>query len=147
MSFWRNISPSGAIGDFVHEFRRPTPYRWPIIAASVICTVTIFSAMWGPTQYAPPRPPEVTYITTFAPGRTDAEIIASNVANQKEQNKLAAEQAARDERVKDMYRTLGRMSGMDVDKIEREAAAEREAEKRAEEKRRAELRGTNATAE
>jgi pyrimidine deaminase RibD-like protein len=39
-----------------------------------------------------------------------------------------AERAAADEETKKIYRTLGRISGMDVDKIERDAAAERAAE-------------------
>ena len=135
MSYWRNISPSGAIGDFVHEFTRPNPYRWPIIGVSLAATFTLFSVMWNEGGEGPPPRPDVTYITTFAPGRTNAEIIASNEANQRRKDKEAAQQAARDERVKNIYRTLGRVSGMDVDKVEREAAAEREAEKAKEDAR------------
>ena len=135
MSFWRKISPTGAIRDFVSEFTRPNPYRWPVIGLSAVATFTIFSVMWQEGAEGPPPRPEVTFITTFAPHRSDAEIIASNKANQAKNDRFAAEQAARDEKVKDIYRTLGRASGMDVDKIERQAAAEREAEKRAEEKR------------
>ena len=44
---------------------------------------------------------------------------------------LAAEQARRDEEVRQIYKTIGRMSGMDVDAIERKAQADREAEARA----------------
>ena len=135
MSYWRNISPSGAIGDFVREFTRPNPYRWPIIGVSLAATFTLFSVMWNEGGEGPPPRPDVTYITTFAPGRTNAEIIASNEANQRRKDEEAAQQAARDERVKNIYRTLGRVSGMDVDKIEREAAAEQEEAKRAEEAR------------
>ncbi len=143
MSYWRNISPSGAIGDFVHEFTRPNPYRWPIIGVSLAATFTLFSVMWNEGGEGPPPRPEVTYITTFAPGRTTAEIIASNEANQRRKAEAAAEQAARDERVKSLYRTLGRVSGMDVDKIEREAAVEREQAKQAEEARFAGRRATD----
>ena len=135
MSFWRKISPSGAVRDFVHEFTRPNPYRWPVIGVSLAATIGLFSVMWHEGGEGPPPRPEITYITTFAPHRTDAEIIASNEANQRVKDKLAAEQTARDEKVKGISRTLGRVSGMDVDKVEREAAAEREAEKAKEDAR------------
>ena len=68
----------------------------------------------------PTRPPEVTYISTFAPGRSEAEIEASNAANQKQQDALRADQAAREEKAKDAYRALGRATGLDVDAMERE---------------------------
>lgn len=129
MSFWRKISPSGAVRDFVHEFTRPNPYRWPVIGVSLAATIGLFSVMWHEGGEGAFRRPEITYITTFAPDRTDAEIIASNKANQRVKDELAAEQSVRDEKVKDIYRTLGRVSGMDVEKTEREAAAERAAEK------------------
>lgn len=145
MSFWRNISPTRAIRDFTREFMRPTPYRWPIMGASALATFTIFSVMWHEEAVGPPPGPEVTYITTFAPNRSDAEIAASNRLNQERQDKLAAEQAARDEMVKGIYRTLGRMSGMNVDKIERDAAAEQAAEERAETERRAAMQDNRTT--
>lgn len=141
MSFWKRISPVGAAKDFSNEFLKPNPYRWRIMAVSAAATFAIFSVMWNEGAKGPPPPPEVTWITTFRPDRTDAEIIASNIANQKEKDRLAAEQAARDERVKDIYRSLGRASGMDVDRIEREAEAERLAGQQTEAKRNATLQG------
>ena len=65
-------------------------------------------------------------------GWSDDEIIASNIAHQKRKEKLQAEQAERDEEVRDMYKALGRMIGMDADKIAREADAERAAREKAE---------------
>ena len=47
----------------------------------------------------------------------------------------------------DMYRALGRVSGMDVDKIEREAQAENAAEQRARQEEQARLIGTAPAAE
>lgn len=124
MSFWRKISPWRAIKDFKQEFLRPTPYRWPIIGVSAAATFAIFSVMWQEGEKGPPFRPQVTYITSWSADRTDAEIIASNIENQKRNDAAAAEEAARQERIREMYKTLGRMSGMDVDKIEADAKAE-----------------------
>jgi hypothetical protein len=41
MSFWRQISPRGAVADFVHEWRRPNPYRWRVLGVSVAATFTL----------------------------------------------------------------------------------------------------------
>jgi hypothetical protein len=57
--------------------------------------------------------------------------MASNIANQKRKDRLAAEQAQREEDVREIYKTIGRVSGMDVDAIEAKAKADREAEARA----------------
>lgn len=130
MSYWRNINPTGAIGDFVTVFRQAGSNRWWFALIAAATTFAIFSTIWHEGGKGPPRPPNVIYITTFAPGRTDAEIIASNIANQKHKEQLAAEQARRDEEVRKIYEKLGRASGMDVDAIERQAAAQQAAEAR-----------------
>jgi hypothetical protein len=130
-SFWRQVHPRGAIADFVTVWRQAGNNRWRIAAVSALCTIGVFSVMWQEGEHGPPRAPKITYIRTWAPHRTDEEIIASNIANQKRKERLAAEQAASDERVREMYKTLGRMSGMDVDAIEKKAMAERAAEEQA----------------
>lgn len=141
MSFWKRISPTRAAKDFAHEFGRPNPYRWRLMAASAAATFAIFSVMWQEGGRAPPIPPEVTYITSWRADRTDEEIIASNIANQKRKDRLQAEQAARNEQVKEIYRSLGEVSGMDVEKIEQEAESERSAEERELAERREEMWG------
>lgn len=141
MSFWRKISPTRAAKDFATEFGRPNPYRWYIIGVSLAATFAVFSVMWQEGGRGEPARPEVTYITSWRDGRSDAEIIQGNIANQKQKDELAAAQKASDERVRDMYRTLGRVSGMDVDKIEREAKAQNAAEERAKKEAQARLIG------
>ncbi len=126
-SYWRQISPRGAIADFVTVFQQAGKNRWRIAVLAAMPTVGIFSVMWQEEMYVLPRPPEVTYITVWDPHRTDAEIIASNIANQRRKERLAAEQAKRDAEVREIYKTIGRASGMDVDAIEKKAAAERAA--------------------
>ncbi|MEZ5736335.1 MAG: hypothetical protein R3E09_11155 [Novosphingobium sp.] len=130
-TFWRQVSPRGAIADFVAVWRQAGRNRWRIAAVSGACTFAVFSVMWQEEARGPPRPPKVDYIRVWPSHRTDEEIIASNIANQKRKERLAAEQAKRDEEVREMYKTLGRLSGMDVDAIEKKAMAERAAEERA----------------
>lgn len=121
-------NPAGGIADFWHEIRRPTPYRWPVLGASVLCTFGLMFWVMKESYFVPPEPPKVSFISTFAQGRSDAEIAASNLVNQQRKERLAAEQAARDEEVKDMYRALGRATGVDVDAMDRRIAEEKAAE-------------------
>ena len=95
------------------------------------CTFGVFYMMSNQGGKAPHRPPEVTYISSWKADRSDAEIVKSNLRNQKIKDQLEAEQAVRDAKVKGIYRTLGKISGMDTEKIEAEAAAERAAEEKA----------------
>ncbi|MFA7602049.1 MAG: hypothetical protein WCY29_03485 [Novosphingobium sp.] len=128
-SFLRNISsPRGMVEDFIEVVRQAGDNRWRIGIAAAACTIAVFSVMWQEEMRGQPRPPEVTYITVFDPSRTLAEIEASNIANQHRKDRLAAEQARREEEVRNVYKTLGRMSGMDVEAIERKAKAEQAAE-------------------
>jgi hypothetical protein len=122
------FNPVGGLADFWNEIRRPTPYRWPILLASVLCSGAIIYSIASESVLVPPERPKVSLISTFAPGRSDAEIMASNRANQIRKERLAAEQARREEEVKAAYRALGRATGLDVDAMERRAAAERAAE-------------------
>lgn len=182
----QRFNPGPGIADFWAEFKRPNPYRWPMLAASALLTgsllflltdhavsfnwiagavlaliggivlaaviaehvrvrfgvLLVAAAITGTILYqfskerwlVPPAPPEVTYISTFEPGRSDAEIEASNRANQAKQERLRAEQKAREEEAKDMYRALGRASGIDVEAMERRIAREKAAEEQPEAK-------------
>lgn len=141
MSYLDKFNPAGGIADFWHEFRRPNPYRWPILLISFLITGSILSMIIWEKVRIPPERPKVTYITSFAPGRTDAEIAASNLANQKLQDERRAAEEARLERQRDAYRALGRATGMDVEAIDKRVARERAAEKAAEEAKRRELLG------
>ena len=141
MSYLDKLNPAGGIADFWQEFRRPNPYRWPVLLISFLFTGSILSMIVWDKVRIPPARPKVTYITSFAPDRTDAEIAASNLANQKLQEERRVAQAARLERQRDAYRALGRATGMDVDAIDERVAREEAAKKAAEEAKRRELLG------
>lgn len=127
MRFASRFNPTDGIADFWNEIRRPTPYRWPALALSVLCSGFLIYMFTRESVDIPPEPPKVSFISTFAQGRSDAEIIASNIANQQRKERRAAEQARLEEEVKDAYRRLGRATGVDVDAMERRIAADKAA--------------------
>lgn len=137
MSSLTRFNPKTGIVDFWHEFRKPNPFRVPMLLASTIPLLVIFYWLSGETHYSNPERPVITYITTLDPERSDEEIIASNEANQevKELREAAVEELA--ERKREIYKTLGRGLGMDVDKIAAEADARKAAEEAAAAERRA----------
>lgn len=180
MRMLTRLNPGPGFADFWTEFKRPNPYRWPILAGSALLTGSLIflltdhavSLNWmvggvlaliggvalaamiaervrirlgilllaaivpaaifwqfGKERWRiPPAPPKVEYITTFADGRSDAEIEQTNVANQAKQDALLAEQRKREAEAREAYRTLGRAAGMDVDAMERDIAREKEAD-------------------
>ncbi|MCV0383869.1 MAG: hypothetical protein K5799_10515 [Erythrobacter sp.] len=138
------FNPAGGIRDFWDEFRKPNPLRVPILLVSSIpMALTVWWAM-GEKVIAPPERPEVTYISTLPEGRTDEEIRASNLENQRYNDRIRALQAERDEEVRDMYRQLGRATGLDVDAMEAEIEADRAAQEAAPRIRAQSDNGSNA---
>lgn len=119
------LNPGPGLSDFWSEFRKPQPYRWPILAVSALPFAAIFYWAAGEEVYLPPERPSVTYITSFAPNRSEAEIIASNEANQAKKDELRAQQEEFEQKKREMYRALGRATGLDVDAMERQIEAER----------------------
>lgn len=132
---WKDANPTGMVADFKLVWKQAGNNRWRIAAISGACTFGVFYLMFTQEGSAPHPPPKVTYISVLKEHRTDAEIAAENTANQAAKESNARELARRDKNVRDLYKTIGRVSGMDVDKIAREADAEEAAEKRAEEAR------------
>lgn len=131
-SMWKDVSPTGALSDFVAVWRDAGPNRWRSAALALVSSALVLSLIMREEHRVPPRMPGITYINSWRADRSDAEIKASNVLNQSIKDDKAREQAEADEEVKKIYRTLGRISGMDVDKIERDAAAERAAKAKVE---------------
>jgi len=125
MKYLQRFSPRNAVGavdDLLTYWRQPTPYRWQILGVAVAMTFTMMVLLIPESERATPERPTVTYITTFDPERTDAEIVASNVENQKRKDAREAELAARAERRKERARALARASGFDPDELERQYA-------------------------
>lgn len=130
--YWKDVNPVGMIADFRAVWKQAGTHRWRIAALAGTCTFGVFYVMAGQEAEAPHLPPKVTYISVLPSHRTDAEIAASNEANQQVKEAWAREQARRDKDVREIYKTIGRWSGMDVDKIARDADAEDAAKAKAE---------------
>ncbi|MEM9501506.1 MAG: hypothetical protein AAF941_06630 [Pseudomonadota bacterium] len=139
------FNPKPGILDFWNEFRKPNPYRWPILAVSMAPFAVIFWWLSGETVYKAPERPSVTYITTYDPNRTDEEIIATNEANQEVKDLRETRDAELAERKRELYKALGAAAGMDVDSIEARADAERAAAEAAEQARREEMFGRSSS--
>ncbi|GAB4475701.1 hypothetical protein [Erythrobacter tepidarius] len=140
------FNPVPGFVDLWNELRRPRPYRWPILALSVVPAALILYWASSQVEYKAPERPTIDYITSFDPARTDAEIIASNLANQEVKNLRQAEEERIAGRKRELYKALGAAAGMDVEEIERKAEARRAAEEAAEQRRRAELLAGTAIA-
>lgn len=108
--------------------QEPLRINWNAVAIAVLMTGGLMYQFTKEKVRVPPAPPKVSYITTFEEGRTEAEIEASNRANQLVQERRRAEQAAREEEAKEAYRTLGRATGLDVDAMERRIREQEAAE-------------------
>ncbi|MEO5598836.1 MAG: hypothetical protein ABIQ66_09475 [Novosphingobium sp.] len=127
-SFWNNIHPVGAIADLRAVYQQAGKYRWRFMLAALACTAGIFYMMVQESWKLPPARPTVVFINSWTGERSDAEIRAGNLINQKRKDRDEADQKARDEQVKGVYRALGKASGMDVDAIEKQARADEQAE-------------------
>ena len=127
MRFIRRFNPVPPAQDFWSEFTRPNPYRLPILLVSALLTGSLILALAMEDVRGPVIEPEIVYIETLAADRSIAEIREANLANQRRKDAIAAEAERREERRRELWKSLGRASGMDVEQIEREAEARRAA--------------------
>ncbi len=129
------FNPASGVADFWNEIRRPQPYRWPILALSMLPVAGIMGWALEQEFYGEPERPKIDYITTLEDGRSDATIAAENRANQEIKELRAAEEARISGEKRKMYKALGAAAGMDVEAIARKADAERAAAEAAAKKR------------
>ncbi|PLK26616.1 hypothetical protein [Novosphingobium sp. TH158] len=127
-SYWQHINPRGALADFREVFRQAGKNRWRIAAASLAITSVLFWALTKDSWRIPPARPQITYINSWPLDRTEAETQAFIRKNQAMKDEQEAIRKRNEEETKALYRQLGRISGMDVEKIEREAREQEAAE-------------------
>jgi hypothetical protein len=130
MTFLKNVNPSGAITEFRDVFRDAGPARWRYAAASAFCTVGLFGGLAVTQNWVADRKlPEIDYINSWPADRTEAETLAFIKANQKDKEAREKAQAAADAEAQRLWMAVGRVSGMDVDAMKKQADAEKAAEK------------------
>ncbi len=139
MRFKTRFNAKAGFADLWDYIREPRPYRWPLLAVSFAIPLTSLAVLSQESHFRPPDAPEVTYITTFAEGRSDEEIRRSNIENQRRKEAREAEAAELQQRKIEAYKALGRATGLDVEAMERQAAIDRAREEAEAEARQREL--------
>lgn len=119
------FNPVAAVRDFRSVWVQENPHRLRIMAVSAAITFAIFYSLMGQSHMILPRPPEVTYIDLFPEGRSDEDIIAENIANQRAKEERFAEMDARREAARQAYETVGSATGVDTADAKAEGEAER----------------------
>jgi len=116
----KSVSPVDGVGDFIQQWRQPTPYRWQILGLSVALTFTLIVLLMPKTERAPPAQPDIIWINSWRADRSEKEILESNLENQRRKDAQAVLDKKADETRRNFYRNLARGSGMDPDELERE---------------------------
>jgi hypothetical protein len=119
MSFFRNVSFAGVGADLINYLRTPRQHRWLLVILA--CAPPAFIVMLFNLDIlavTKPGPPEIIYVESWPASRSVEQIRASNIERQKIED-------IQDAKAREVYKALGRATGMDVDRIEREAEAAR----------------------
>ena len=123
MSFFRDVSVRSASTDLIGFLRNTERHSLPLLLAACVPTAIIIYTFYLDTlEKAKPPPPSVTYFESWPATRSIEESKAAITERQKLKDEMIR-------REKEAYKAFGRAVGMDVERIEREAEAERAAEK------------------
>ena len=123
MSFFKDVSFRSAGSDLIDFLRTPGQHSLPLFLAACVPTAIIMYTFYlDSLEKAKPPPPTVTYFESWPATRSIEESKAAIAERQKRKDELLA-------REREAYKAFGRAVGMDVERIEREAQAERAAEK------------------
>ena len=121
MSFFKDVSFRAAGSDLIGFMRNGSQHNAVLFIAACVPTALIIGMFYIDSQSkGKPPPPTVTYFESWPASRTMEESKAW----------IAERQTKKDEarlREKEAYKAFGRAVGMDVERIERESAAERTA--------------------
>ena len=119
MSFFKDVSFRNAGSDLIGFLRTSGNHSpWLFLAACVPTAIIIYTFYVATLEKAKPPPRTITYFESWPADRTIEESKAWIAERQKKKDEFR-------QREKDAYKAFGRAVGMDVDRIEREAAAER----------------------
>lgn len=133
--FFSNVSPRRAIKDLWTVLGAPSEFRWPALALAAMVTGGIFWVMVHQEGRGLPPPPKVIYFESWRADRSDAEIIAGNIAAAKKRRDEEAAEESRAEDIRQMYKAVGAATGINTQKMYDEGKVERETENKAEQAR------------
>ena len=120
MSFFKDVSLRSAGSDLI-GFLRSGQHNALLFVAACIPTAVIIGMFYMDSQNkGKPPPPTITYFESWPATRTLEESQAWIAERQKKKDEFKL-------REKEAYKAFGRAVGMDVERIEREAAADRAA--------------------
>lgn len=128
-NYWKNVNPTGALGDLISVFREAGPGRWRNSLIAGALTFGVFSIMATQSWKMERKLPDVTYINSWPADRTEAETRDFIIRNQQEKDDLQKRQAAADAEAQKLWMAVGQASGFDVKKMKAEADAEKAKEK------------------
>ena len=119
MSFAKKISPRGAFSDIVTLLREKQEHKALFFLAAAVPPIMLVTMFYLDAERLNKRPPpKVFYINSWDATRSYEEIIAERA------DRIKLREALEEER-RQKYKTLGRASGIDVDKIDQETAGAR----------------------
>jgi hypothetical protein len=118
MSFFKDVSLRSAGSDLIGFLRSGQHNAGLFVAACVPTALIIWMFYQDSLDKAKPPPPTVTYFESWPADRSIEESKAWIAEREKRKDEMR-------QREKDAYKAFGRAVGMDVERIEREAAAER----------------------
>lgn len=121
MSFFKDVSLKTAGSDLIGFLRQSGNHSpWLFLAACVPTAIIVYTFYLDTLEKATPPPRAIIYVESWPATRSIEESKAFIAERQKRKNEMIA-------REKEAYKAFGRAVGMDVDRIEREAEAERAA--------------------
>lgn len=137
--FFRNVSPRRAVLDLWTVLGAPSEYRARGLILAALVTGGIFFMMTQQEGRGLPKPPTIIYFESWRADRSDAEILAGNIAAQKKADAEAAEEERHQENIRKMYKSVGAATGIDTQKMYDDGTRELQAAKKAEQERNAAL--------
>ncbi len=118
MGFFQHVSLKRGTADFIDYFRQRGGIQPVVMLVACIPTAAMIGMFYlDSVNKAKPPPPTITYFESWPADRSVEESLAANREYQKKKDAMRAREV-------EAYKALGRVVGMDVDKLEAEAKAE-----------------------
>ena len=118
MNFLSQANPKKAYADLRFFLSQERPFKLLFFTMALVPAIGLVVALIiDAHEKSAPPPPEIIYVESWPIDRSMAVIM-------KEREERRIREEAHAEQVRENYKSLGRMVGMDVEKIEAEASSE-----------------------